>query len=255
MDSVDSFTEKYYQRVLEKSKNKYCFNGSVFIEEAPSICWRHDIDYSPHRALSLAKIESSLELKCVYQILVSSRYYNIFEPETTKILKEIVSLGHEIGLHFDMDVFQNDEINTTVINERIKFEKEVVQELLDCNLESFSFHNHSLHYSTLIENSVIEGMRNLASPRFYSNIKYLSDSNGFWRDLTLEQLIDGPVYPKVQVLTHPIWWTREKLTPIERFNRAVNGRSNADKEFYYKIMNKDGRLEKIAGKIGLSKNK
>lgn len=244
------FTDGSYVRLLELASTKYTFNGSNLEGSDPCVCWRHDVDYSPHRALAMARMESERELKCVYHVLVSGRYYNIFEPTITKIFREISSLGHEIGLHFDMDVFPPGHVADDDLTARILLEKNVVEHMIGIKLHSFSFHNHVLHAQDLSGDAQICDMLNLASPSFYNGIKYISDSNGIWRSESLFSVLSQPAFPKMQVLTHPIWWTSEDMSPYQKFLRTVNGHRNANEGFYREILQRDGRFENIRDIIG-----
>lgn len=246
------FTELKYRDLILAASLKYSFNGSDFSGASPSVCWRHDVDYSPHRALAMARIEASVGVRCVYHFLVSSRYYNVLEPEITKIFREIVILGHEVGLHFDMDVIESECLAEDLLMERILLEKNLLSQLLNCELVSFSFHNHVLHLENIVDSEEICGMRNLASPTFYRQAKYLSDSNGIWREETLEELLSGASFSKLHVLTHPVWWTPEPLVPLKCVSRAVEGRARANKIMYIQIMQRDGRLKEIGELIGLT---
>ncbi len=246
------FTEEKYITLLDKAKCKYHFNGSDLNKETPAVCWRHDIDYSPHRALSMARYEAKRKLRCVYHILCSSRYYNILEPEIALIIKEIASLGHEIGLHLDFDVFGGKSFSKDDLFRRINLEKDILENLINQELISISFHNHALNINFVIDDPYIEGLLNLASTSFYKNAKYISDSNGIWRQEDLETVLDGSIYERLHVLTHPVWWPPESLLPIDRVLRVINGRARANKLIYITTMKRDGRLEKIAKAIGLT---
>lgn len=190
-------------------------------------------------------------LRCVYHILPSSRYYNILEPEITEILCSIAALGHEIGLHFDPDVMGSDAVPLAAILKRIEIERLLLHSTLECDIRSFSLHNHTLHLGLSLSQPEIAGMRNLASPDFYDQAKYISDSNGIWRKGSLDEVIDAPAVPKLHVLTHAIWWTPEAMTPYEKFLRVINGRMKSNRNLYLQTMQRDGRLDTIGERIGV----
>ena len=56
---------------------------------------RHDVDRMPYRALDMAKLESKKGIKSTYYFRSKK---HTFKP---KIIKEISSLGHEIGYHYE----------------------------------------------------------------------------------------------------------------------------------------------------------
>ena len=67
---------------------------------------RHDIEFSPYRALDIAKIEEKLGIVSTYFFQITNNCYNTLSSENLNIIKEIHELGHNIGAH----------INTSYIN-------------------------------------------------------------------------------------------------------------------------------------------
>jgi hypothetical protein len=55
---------------------------------------RHDVDRLPQNSLRTAQIETQLNLKATYFFRVVPESYD------EEIIKEIHSLGHEIGYHY-----------------------------------------------------------------------------------------------------------------------------------------------------------
>lgn len=102
---MSNFTSSHYSALLRKLTSRYRvvrFGEEVASE--PVALWRHDIDFSPQRALAMAKQEADSGVCATYFVQVSSRYYSIFEPETGAVIRAISALGHDIGLHFDPEV-------------------------------------------------------------------------------------------------------------------------------------------------------
>lgn len=56
---------------------------------------RHDVDLLPENSLRIAKIEAEFGLKATYYFRMVPESYD------SKIIKEISSLGHEIGYHYE----------------------------------------------------------------------------------------------------------------------------------------------------------
>jgi hypothetical protein len=56
---------------------------------------RHDVDLKPQNSLATAKIEHELDIKGSYYFRMVPESYNV------DIIKEIASLGHEIGYHYE----------------------------------------------------------------------------------------------------------------------------------------------------------
>ena len=94
------FTIKTYKNLLSSLQSKaYSFQSfEQFIEKPDkkkTVVLRHDVDRLPENALKIAKIESRLGIK--------GSYYFRAVPESWDecVIKEISSLGHEIGYHYE----------------------------------------------------------------------------------------------------------------------------------------------------------
>lgn len=246
----NDFTEANYIRLLKLAVSKYRFVGYGEEPVEPYAIWRHDVDYSPHRALAFARIEAELGVRCAYHILISGRYYNVFEPDVAAIFRKIGSLGHEIGLHFDMDVLADGEQSTFL--DRISLEKTIVEAVSGMPVTTMSFHNYVLHETRLEPADQICGMLNTSTGRFQQGYKYVSDSNGIWRYDRLEDVLSAESFPRLHVLTHPVWWTPEAMSPVERLRRVVDGRAHASFGFYADVMKRDGRYASLADRLGFS---
>lgn len=61
----------------------------------PAYILRHDVDRKPKNALKMARLEHTLGIHSTYYF----RYPYTFKPE---IMKEVQSLGHEIGYHYEV---------------------------------------------------------------------------------------------------------------------------------------------------------
>lgn len=230
------FTEKYYKSILKKIKNKTIFYDEINDYDNFTL-WRHDIDVSVHRALSLAKIEKNLKVKATYFVQLGSYFYNIFEKKTKNLIMKIIDLGHDIGLHFDFNQYNIDDKKNFLYY--LNYEKKIIEDLLKVNIRVFSFHNPDkdiLKY----DNIVYSGMINTYAKFFSDNVKYCSDSNGYWRFERLEDFLEKK-NEKIQVLTHPVWYQKKILTPRKKIIRSIKGRANNNLNDYDKILKKYGR--------------
>ena len=191
----EDFTESNYRRLIKLAKQNYVFIAydqyrSDFTEKV--VLWRHDIDFSPHRALKLATIEAEEGVKATYFVHLNSSYYNVFEPSVHEKLKQIQALGHDIGIHFDCEF-------NHVGAEKEKFEsgllqyKKIFEILFEAVPTVFSFHNPTESIlKTYIEDQYAE-MINTYNAYLKNSYKYCSDSNGYWRFDRLEDVIAGGV--------------------------------------------------------------
>ena len=70
--------------------------------------------------------------------------------------------------------------------------------------------------------------------------KYCSDSNGYWRFQPMSAVI-AEGHPRLHLLTHPEWWTKERLPPSERVDRAILGRARRVRREYDAGLERAGR--------------
>lgn len=97
------FTVEAYKHLIKALiENGYTITGYDNYEgyEKAAIL-RHDIDMDIRKALEMARLESELGVRSTYYVLLSSDLYNALSKNSTAYLKEILSLGHWVGLHFD----------------------------------------------------------------------------------------------------------------------------------------------------------
>ncbi len=64
----------------------------------PFIIIKHDVESKPEKALKISKIEHSFGIKTTYYV----HSFFLHNPKNVAILKEIISLGHEVGYHYDV---------------------------------------------------------------------------------------------------------------------------------------------------------
>ena len=148
------FTIDTYAELVSAAARRYRFlRFAEYSTEGEVALWRHDIDFSPQRALAMARVEAASGVLATYFVQVSSHYYSVFEPEIAAILRQIVSLGHGIGLHFDAEVCAHQ--SAPDYDRRIAFEAKVLEEVVETNVVAFTLHNPT----TLVEVSLNEPSR------------------------------------------------------------------------------------------------
>jgi len=177
---------------------------------------RHDIDRSPVQALALARIEAELGVRATYTILLSGEFYSPFERSTRELLQQISNLGHDLGLHFDA-AWHGIE-NEADLTEAITWEAGVLNRLLELpaarQIKMFSFHN-TTPFTMACKASHYAGLRNAYAGYLQEHVQYTSDSNGYWIHRSWQELLDQRP-DRIQVLTHPEWWTPTDAHPAEK---------------------------------------
>ncbi len=235
------FTISNYSRLLALAKSTFKFvRFEDFIEsEGPVIFWRHDVDVSVHRALILAQIEAKEKVRATYFVQLSSHFYSVFEEDIKRLLKQIEGLGHDIGLHFNPMSY---EIRSEADLERyLYFERSVLENLLSTKVTIFSFHVPTVGTADFLQRQYA-GMLNIYSPEFREKFRYCSDSNGYWRHEPLEDVLRETTGGRLQVLTHPEYWTDEILSAKQRIQRCIDGRAKSTLSRFESIVKATGRI-------------
>jgi hypothetical protein len=226
----EDFTYSNYRQLLKMAKSGWKILDYNNIDwDEKFIVWRHDVDYSLNYSLKLAKIEQKEGVKSTYFINPHSEFYNIAELSQYRIIKEILSFGHDIGLHFDSAFYElksEAELNITLAKE-----SSYIEDLLGVKPTAFSFHNP---VSENLECEAYEygGLTNCYSLRFKEEVGYCSDSNGYWRFRRLHEVLKQQKEPRLQVLTHPSWWQEKPYPPRQKIFRASYGRAFKIMKFY-----------------------
>jgi hypothetical protein len=228
--SDEDFTETHYRQLLRSARSAYPFAtydaipwGSRFI------LWRHDLDYSINRASALARIEAEEGVIATYFVNPRCEYYNILEPKQAQLLKQILNLGHRLGLHFDA-AFHNIH-NEEQLHSKVKQEGRWLEEAFGVRPDVFSFHNPGAD-NLQCDADQYGGLTNCYSQRFKTEVPYCSDSNGYWRFRRLHDVITAATDPCLQVLTHPGWWQSKQMPPRHRIFRSAYGRAKATMSAY-----------------------
>ena len=232
------FTITNYQKLLSIASKHYSFN---FFEQAiklDSIILRHDLEFSLEIALKMAQIEESLGIKSTYFVQLHSEFYNTLEKKSILQLLEIKNLGHQIGLHFDSHFWNISSENE--LDEKLVFDKEILEKLLDTSIKVFSFHNNN-DFTLSCRNETYGGLINVYSDYFRDNYDYNSDSLGYWRFERLENILKQRKYDKLQVLIHDGMWQEEILPPRQRVFKVIDNNANRLKQLYDDFLVKVGQ--------------
>ena len=183
---------------------------------------RHDIEFSIERAYDLACIEHRMGIASSYLVQLTNNTYNALSQENIEMLKQMIFMGHHVGLHYHMKEGMND---ANSIKDDILFETQILERFLDKKIDRFSLHRPS---SSLLRDGIsIKGLLNLYDRKYFTfcedvdalkenHIKYISDSRHRWNygfpdDKTLME------NDKVQLLIHPYSWTKAGLDNAENF--------------------------------------
>lgn len=215
-----NFTFRHYENIIKLAKKKgYTFSTFRDFDKNKKkrflILLRHDVDISLNKALKFAIIENRLGVVSTFFIRLHAPF-NVFSYENYLILKKIINLNHEIGLHYEPDFF-------TILKEKnivktFDRERTVLENIMNEKISGISIHEPNRSFKKLATDKSLLKKLELKycayEPKFVSKIKYISDSGGRWREGCLCEFIKKDI-PKISVLIHPIWWFNK--SPIENY--------------------------------------
>lgn len=116
----------------------------------------------------------------------------------------------------------------------------MVQSVCDVSVDAVSWHNPDVNGLLAVTDDSVAGMINCYSADMQARYKYASDSNGYWRFKSIPAVLDEG-HDRVQILTHPGWWTPEPMAPRDRIERCLLGRARSVAETYDADLARHGR--------------
>lgn len=226
-DHRSDFTLARYRKLLHLAKKSYRFiNFEEYKTHDRSILWRHDIDFSVHRAVRLAAIEKELGITSTFFIHLHSPFYNWQEAEISSIFEKIKTMGHRLALHFDPNYYGSRITDVKDLTHWLNWEKCLLETEFGIEVKTFSFHNPTVGFDCLnLADDVLAGMINTYGPTLKNQYEYCSDSNGYWRHKNLFDVLEDNTINRLQVLTHPVWWQKEVMSPRDRIKRSIDSRA------------------------------
>jgi hypothetical protein len=238
---IEDFTEEGYRRLLQLAKAHWEFIFFTDYQKPGRFClWRHDIDFSVHRAYRLAQIEAEEDVKSTYFIHLHSKFYNAMESDVTRLILDIRNLGHQLGLHFDPEYYGDSPENLDWLD-HLRFEQRFLEQMFQIEISAFSIHIPELRNWLSLSQDGVGGMINAYGQFIREHYSYVSDSNGIWRHRRLRDLLEAAEDEKLHILTHPEWWTPEPMSPRMRVTRCIEGRAAKQHQWYDEIVAKTGR--------------
>lgn len=223
------FSLKHYKKILQIGLDHgyrfISFDDLTNYSNDQKICIvRHDVDYMPEWSPHFGEIEKDLGISATYFFQVCARPYNLRETKNYQAAHELIKMGHTIGLHFDLTWKEGMEWEEVVLYcERDKSVFKAITDLEPCNI--ISFHNPH-RFVDLILNQEIPNLRHVYEKAFFSSIKYISDSQG-WYEGCMCKLFASKKYNQFQFLTHPYIWPKASTGDfIQDIARMIKFRSD-----------------------------
>ncbi len=211
-------------RTLQEAGYSFVHFGDE-IPATHSVLLRHDVDLDLEDALTIAHMEADLGVSAQFFVLVSSPLYNVLSRRSQYILRNIIGLGHRVGVHIDPAAY----VDTTAIPQQalslhLADEAALISAVTDTEVSAFSLHRPSDWDSTYPEDDC--GLTSAYAQRYFKDIHYSSDSEGWWRFGPFVESTEFANRRSLQLLLHPEWWTGEPgEQPGPRLDRLLREQS------------------------------
>jgi len=171
---------------------------------------RHDIDYDLESALAIAEANATLGIRACFCLQLRNTLYNLLEESNLFIVRKIVELGHDIGLHFrfpeQMSTVRSAE-SAPFIKKQMLRDLRLLGEVLELEVKRVvSWHNPSLLSKDQLQvvSMKSEGIVNpyhLVS----EGLAYASDSNHRYSIEQWMNIAEGSP-DRIHLLFHPFQW-------------------------------------------------
>ena len=123
------FTYGYYEKLLQSFKdNGYSFRFFGDVLKGKAVLMRHDVDFSPSKALRMGEFEFNHGIRSTYFFLVDSSFYSVCGQETLAFIRGLTAMGHRIGLQGG--TFSAQRMATNVLPKRISINNAICARLL-----------------------------------------------------------------------------------------------------------------------------
>jgi len=204
--------ETFFQ---EAKQHGYAFIGYEQAQQTPRfIIMRHDVDLDLNYAAELAELEARHDVGSTYFLMLRNPLYNLLAPQSSRCLRKILDLGHQVGLHFDVSAYP--DANQSRLLEAISHELSILKQLAGSDRVSkcVTFHKPNPHIlnTEIVTDDFFSGYNR----SFFRDIRYIADSGGAWREESILELIRDARPPRIQFTSHPIWWIAPGRTQAEK---------------------------------------
>lgn len=194
-----------YVALLDKLRSAgYRFDPISNIKEADPetkvAYMRHDVDLHIRGIEQMATLEAACGVRATYYVPLTL-HFNPLYPENQHILRQVLGLGHEIGLHYDMETYPTAPEHA---REHLDWEVSILSKVVGQPIRTISMHQP--HQGKPDPFQEIDDYIHPHDPRYQEGLLYVSDSCRAWRNESLLTCF-GPNPPRRLLLSiHPELW-------------------------------------------------
>jgi hypothetical protein len=141
-------------------------------------------------------IEAEQGVQSTFFLLQTSDY-NPFEEEEAVLIRRILDLGHDLGLHYDAALFERLGVDPLAT---AKAQIDLFETFFRTKIQAMSSHMPMRSGKTFS----IPGVIDTYDPMFLTEMKYISDSTQAWREGVVTENLEK--YNHIHLLTHEYIW-------------------------------------------------
>ncbi len=233
------FSYGYFRRILQAIQLNFESHLLAEVPEMqpangrPQLLLRHDVDVSLEKALEMAKIEREFGIHATYMVIPNSPFYWLEDGTAQAIFRQLISMGHEVALHFDVsEEERKNNCGISSVEQQIEAACKRLEQAIAQPIRSISFHRpmpQFLHGPLMICGRVNAYAHELMR-------WYLSDSKGCWREGEPLPKLLKPEKPLLQLLIHPIWWGDQHISREDRLQEFFNTETHGGRSRHYSEM-------------------
>jgi peptidoglycan/xylan/chitin deacetylase (PgdA/CDA1 family) len=201
---LPNFSLSEYAGILDKlDQAGYQFavvSQMPFDSKKKTVYLRHDIDLHLTKVDEIARVEAEKNIRSTFYVSLTQPY-NIFYFENQLILQSIQELGHEIGLHYDLETYP---VDLNQARAHLEWEVSVLRTITGSPVHTISMHQPHTGQPDLFR--MIDEFVHPHDPRFQEDILYVSDSCRAWRDESLMTCFGLNPPRRLLLTTHPELW-------------------------------------------------
>ncbi len=160
------------------------------------VIMRHDVEFSIPAALRMAEIDAAEGVSSTFFLLTTGEY-NPFEEDEAGRIRQILDLGHDIGIHYDAALLERLGVDPARV---VKAQIDLLEASFETTVYAMSSHMPMRSGRTF----ALPGVIDVYDPRYMVDMKYLSDSTQRWREGVVTESLHR--HERIHLLTHEYLW-------------------------------------------------
>lgn len=188
---------------------------------------RHDVDFHLTGIEAIAEAEADHGVRSTWYVLLTGPYNPMSGP-SGRVLRRLVDLGHDIGLHYDLSIYPTDPAEA---EERLHWAAGTLATLVGEPVRTICMHQPGLGGTDpFLE---LEPYVHPHGPHFQSEMLYVSDSCRAWRDHSILSALGADAPQRLLLNTHAELWLDGSISDRLEYLERVVRRNIADEQLSY----------------------